>query len=736
MKKTRNKAMLFLLVFMLTSCNNINSSTSNLSDVESDFSTEESSTVKEPEFVDFTNVSLNEKVDIVSKLENYLMENNLLGIPLYDDGKYYKYSDRVVFPTLQTNTLNGNNLYQYINSYGFGIIEEGNIKTEIPSNIKNLNYYHMALDETLDNFNYMSNYNSEVLKYNKYLFSSYFSTRLSSDKLNFEWFPSLATDSNVINGQYFPLPLDENNNLIENATNKTFSNKYRIYVRTEDEVRYNLNTTNPELIKYKGRNVSVDDYLTPYKEYYNQSNKYDSHSFGIKGLKNYYDSTINGFNQEAWDNVGIKAGSDNIGDYLDFEFSFEVDVIYARSYLNDCSFSPIPIDFINEIGGINNFASFVYDKDNNIKYYPNDTTLSTGPYVIDSWVKDKEIVFSKNELINNEVKGGDNRFNIEGIHFNMESNIVNNTTNKFQLYKDGYLDECEIPKEEIINEYLTKGTQLITGNYSKNLNLNTCDKETWEYLFGENGIITQTPKDQYWNVKPIMNNKDFIKGFNLAINRLELGSKIGYTPSISPINNNCYVEEHYYSYNSTNNHKQNLLTYYGNQKIVDNYGFDYDKAIEYFKKASENLLENGLYKKGDTIEIEICWQFENQVSTTGKLIKEYVESAFNNSKVCNNDLTLKINNTYVDSFSDVYHKKMYCGQFDMCFGSITSMQNVLITLETFNSKDSQRLSWGIDPNSTNHLIEYNNKFYTYDALFNALVCGTYVNENGANETTN
>ena len=151
MKNLRNLMIIFLLIVSLACCENSNSNSdfsnnsidsseesSTLTYQPSEILSESSNEVKEPEFVDYSNVSLNEKVNIVSKLENYLIENSLLGVPLYDDGKYFKYSDRVVFPTLQNNFINGNKLYQYIHSYGFGVIEEGNINNDTFNNFNKM----------------------------------------------------------------------------------------------------------------------------------------------------------------------------------------------------------------------------------------------------------------------------------------------------------------------------------------------------------------------------------------------------------------------------------------------------------------------------------------------------------------------------------------------------------------------------------------------------------------------
>ena len=687
--------------------------------------------------IDFSNASGAEKDKIVGLLENYAMLNNLTGIPLIENGEYVKFSDRVVVPTAHYEDENSFKKHKYIMEYGFGVISEGYLDGALNDDCPYPSYY-----QSCNSYDYQTAnvYNDNSLEYENYLsnlFSSYFSTKLNESHDGYVWFPSLASKENIVDGEYRPLPLDNKNNVVENANENTLSNKYRIYVRTGENIKYNTLSTNPNFSIFAGRNVEIEDYLTPYKEIYNKSNnlvnakRFFTGKYEISGLNDYYQSTENGYNEEKWNNVGIKTGNDEKGDYLDFTFvnqHIPYDIMY---YVSMAALCPIPSAFVNAIGGVNNYGSFVNDE-----LTPVDTSLSLGTYMVEKWIKDEEIVFKRNEMINSDIKGGGHRYEIPGIYTSI-NNSTNDLNEKFELWEQGLIDDCIIPLEKLEEHINTKGTQMVNGALTTTLNINTCNLEMWEKLFGENGTIIQTKKEDYWDVKPAMSNDNFIKGMILSIDRVDFSMKQGGIPSVSYFGQGYKTDyRNNTPYSSTSYHKQNLLNYYGSEEIVHNYGFDLDEARKHFALSVNELLESGEYKEGDTIEIEVCWPSQEQEKKSGSLIEQYLEDAFNDSSVCNNKLTLDVVNTNIDVwFTNIYYNKMINGQFDIACGSILGgALNVFAELETLKSDNSSgfTLKWGVDTNSTNQLITYNEKQYTYDALLEAVKQGTYIDENGKN----
>lgn len=691
----------------------------------------------------FVALSYDERAEILAKLEKYAMQNAISGLVLYDNGGYVKYSDRVQFPTNPKLDSNGNEVkigettqYNYITGYGFGILSEGSLNGKlsgIDANSPYATYYHTYETEDPKTVNYMNDKGSVVGSYVGYVSSGYFGTKMNDTKDGYVWYASTATDDNKVGDEFRPMPVKDG--VVDTtATAKTLTTSYRIYVKTGSELTYSTATKNSALAKYNGQEVKLDDYLVPFKELHNQSNALArgaenlTGAAAIKGMAAYHAATVSGFDQAAWDNVGIKAGTDTTGSYLDFEFVTPCTPFYAMYYLASSLYAPIPAEFLTEIGGIKNWGSF--NQNNTLS--PVDTTLSTSVFVIESWEVDGQFVFGKNTTLNPAVKGGENTYNIDGLHVNILKAAATDKLAAWKEYEAGKLDSVSIPKDKLQSEKTTKGTQTTAGSSSTKLNVNTCTEEEWETYFGENGTITQTKKDDYWQVEPAMSNEDFVLGLSWAINRNEFATSLGATPSIEYFTNNYLSDpEAGVSYNTTEAHKAAMEEVYG-KAWADTYGYDLDKAIELFSKAANQWLKDGTYKKGDTIEIEIAWMYETQIESSGNPIKNYLETAFNNEAVCNGDLTLKINNIFTAQWSDVYYNKMMIGQFDIAIGGISgNTLNPLNFMEVLKSDNSSgfTLNWGPDTNGTAD-IEYNGKYYTYDALWKAADTGALVTDDG------
>ena len=74
----------------------------------------------------------------------------------------------------------------------------------------------------------------------------------------------------------------------------------------------------------------------------------------------------------------------------------------------------------------------------------------------------------------------------------------------------------EVDKQQILpllDDYIFRnnlGGIPISQYYT--LNLNSTSKGQWNEFFGEEGSVCQTPKNEYWNVKPFLSNEYFLKG--------------------------------------------------------------------------------------------------------------------------------------------------------------------------------------------------------------------------------
>lgn len=681
----------------------------------------------------FVESSYSDREEILGLLEEYAIKNNLTGLVLYDDGGYVQYNSRAQFPTKQTGTnAAGTPTYEYVTGYGFGLVSEGSLSGPLTGVTTYQDYYHTFETSDPKTLNYMDDKGSVVGSYNPYVSGSYFDTRLNSTKDGYEWFASLATEDNVVEGHARPLP-KSGDSVNTAATLKTMSTDYRVYVRTD--IKYN--TAGAYASTYAGRTVALEDYLTPFKELFNQKNGLArgaenlTGASSIKGVAAYYNATSAGFDATAWDGVGIKTGTDSKGSYIDFTFNTACTPFYASYYLSSSLYSPLPASFLEEIGGIKLYGSFSADASKT----PVDTTLSVGPYVVENWQPDSEFVLKKNTLASTDVLGGTNRYKIPGIHVNILAAASTDSLAAWNEYKANKLDGVGIPRDKLATEKNAAYTQVTKGSSTTKLNINTCTQEEWERYFGENGLITKTSKSDYWDVEAALSNDDFLMGLNLALDRTTYATNHGVTPSLNYFSDNYLIDpENGISYNETDTHKNLMASIYGENWDSYNYASNKDKAIEYFQAATAKLLADGAYSAGDKITIEIAWQAEAQIENNGAEIKEFLETTFNNPAVCNNQLELVINNVSVPVWSDVYYKKMMVGQFDIGFGGISgNTLNPINFMEVLKSDNSSgfTLNWGTDTNSTENLITYKGKQYTYDALFQAADTGCVVDASGA-----
>lgn len=244
------------------------------------------------------------------------------------------------------------------------------------------------------------------------------------------------------------------------------------------------------------------------------------------------------------------------------------------------------------------------------------------------------------------------------------------------------------------------------------INLNTLDKESWEYFFGENGTIRQTAKENYWDVKPFMSNDNFIKGINLALDK-SLFTDMEYEGDVE--NPKAIIDV----------------------SACDYYKYDVELARKYFKVALEEMIEQGIYDVSNLSEpinltIEIAWNpwdSYNSYETYHNNIKTCLETVFNDESVTNGNFTLTVNAWQSEYFGQIYAEKIYVGQFDMSFGTISyssklDYYNEYLRLSSTNSiSDGFNVNWSIDTSSLDDCIVYEGYKYSYDSLLQRL-CNT------------
>lgn len=664
------------------------------------------------------------RTEILGKLEKYAMDKHLTGVSLFENGGYVMYNPRV-----QKGTEN------YITGYGFGILSEGNITEDLASetNPNWKRYYHSAASNDPKNINHLNASGSEVSDLASYVTSSYWGVRMNETKDGYTWYGSLSKDDR-------PIPCKiVDGEVVEDETLAT-SNVWKFHIRTgEDGVKYSTKSTKTlfgtDLSSFDGRGVTVEDYLYGYQllltggfELYRGAEKAADKDYGIVGAAQYFAATEHATESDAElfsETVGVSAGKDDEGDFLVIQTTAKHTPFYAMYGLNSNLVQPLPKDFVKAIGngdeaqGVKNLGAYI--EGHNVT--PVDTWLSLGTMTLEYWEEDKAIVFGRNaEWF--ETKANPNINRIPGVKITVYPGAKNDNTLVIKEFLDGKLDASGIPTVDYLKQYRDDPrTTTTTGDSVFKLNMNSCTPEEWETLFGEEGTVAQTVKSQYWDVKPWMSNDNFLDGINAAIDRKTFAENRGVIPSNNYFSSNYMIDpENGISYNTTDAHDAAMEDYY-----PDTFGYNETAAKIYFRRAVEELVENGQLELGTKstptqISIEIWWMYESDITDYGDEISGYIEGAFNDEFVADGRVKLDISNQAVTQWDLVYYDHLMVGQFDLGFGSISgNAYDPINFFEVLRSDNSSgfTLNWGTDTSVNDGDLVYDGRTWSFNALWAA-----------------
>lgn len=567
----------------------------------------------------------------------------------------------------------------YIPNYGFGLLEEGSIE----SNGELGNCLNVLIDEK----NLRSLFiDKELLKL---VSSSYYKKFMNNEKNGYQYVNELAASEIQYENYY--------------------SDTWKVKVKT-NEIKYSTYSTSPEISVYNNKTVSLQDYETIFKLVLTQkfNNDYfsahDLISLGLVGAKNYYQQSTQGYDDALWEEVGIKTYEENGSSFIEFKFENKIGYPYFFAYMNKGNYAPIPQSFLDLIGP-ENFMKYDLKNENSLV----DNYLSVGPY---TYIKSNknEILLKKNENYIYQ----DSKYQIEEICIKSNENE--------STYSDFY--DSYKGNDQSIRKYVVPDK----GQF--NINVNSTTQKQWEEFFGENGKILKTNKEDYWEVEPALSNDFFIKGINEAINKADFCNNI---ENLMP-SNSILLFDLETSFNKGVSYLQETDRY------NFTYSFDIEKARQYFAVAMYELENQGKYTPGTIdnptiIDIEITWMYESNLKYHN-LIKAYLEEAFNDVSVTQGKYKLNVSYYLPESWSDVYYKKLYCGKFDLGFGSISTstaaalhpLYKLYLLSSSYNLSGGFTVNWSKDTNENPSII-YNGQRYTYDALLTAL-SGTVIIEDG------
>lgn len=646
-----------------------------------------------------------ERTNVLGILERFAVTTGITGISLFENGGYVMYNPRV---TLGTEN--------YIVGYGFGILAEGAITADLEyeTNEAWKRYYHICETSDPGTLNYYNDQGSQVGDLFGYQAASFFTNFMNETKDGYDWVPELAKEKPVA---------------VNDEDGDGMATTWRFEVRTgeADGLKY---TTGSELESRKAFNdrpLALEDYLTPFKMLLTQSNalyrgseQANTKSGAIKGAKEYYQGTAEGPNDDLWANVGLKVYEENGKNYFEVTFVEEQTQFYCMYYISSSLYMPLPQEFVDLVT-VQNIFGYNTDKTET----PMDNALTVGPYYLERYDQDQQIVYKKNP----NYVFADTKYAIEGIHDKIFTAAAEDTEATLNEFLAGHFDASGIPQvhlDEYRNDPRTRST---TGTSNFKLNVNATNAETWEYLFGEEGVVTQTPKDSYWELKPALGNHHFVQALSYSIDRQSFANARGSIPSVDYLASNYMSDpENGLSYAVTAAHKKAVETLL---EDTDGCGYSLELARDYFRMALTELEADGAYAPGTKdapteIHIEIAWMYPTHEENYHNEIKNFLETAFNDESVCGGVYKLSVDFWVGNAWSDVYYNKMMVGQFDIGFGSISGNSLDPIGFVSVLSSDQEisnsfTLNWGVDTNDPEvYPIVYKNMRWSFDALYNAV----------------
>lgn len=651
-------------------------------------------------FKNFSYYSYEDKAEILYELEKYALDNFLGGIPLYDNGTNVLYSPRLQIPS-----------DVYVPNYGFGV-GEGVITEPMTAEQEPVEawrwYYHSWQSSDPGTLNYWDSQDAVTGDLWALFNSGYYSTEFTDDKTNYQWRTQLARE--------MPIPLNPDAN--------GRASKWRIPVKTvEDDPNlvYHTLSTTPAVAAFDGKGVQLEDYLTPFKAMLDgnlfRSTDLGSKTSGYVGVAQYKAQPAGA---KDWSVLGIQLNEEERA--IEFEFNTRHDSFFAMYYNASSLYSPRPQEFIDYLDGLNLededlSGAARYGK----KELGVDGILSLGMYTLEHWEDNKVIVFKKNPLYFEK-----DRASFAGYTYQ----IVKDSNTAYELYKNRQLDSVGVPTRYVEAEMNNPERRRTLGDTVFKLQVNATNPRRWEELFGVDGAIAPHAEDQYWDVKPVMSNRDFLNGIYYAIDREQLAKSNGRTPAhgffpsaymIDPVEGVSFRDTPY---------GERVLA----GRLPKTYGFSKELAGDYFKKAMDDLVEDGAYKRGSSrrptvITIRNHMQTQQQVDTDAKLIEQYIQDAFNDAV---EGFELVVDSYATENWFDPYYDSMMVGQFDLGFGSIGG--NVLDPigfLDTLcsDNRSGFTLSWGPDTSKVDpEPVFYKGEAYAFDALLGAATVGVAIKD--------
>lgn len=449
----------------------------------------------------------------------------------------------------------------------------------------------------------------------------------------------------------------------------------------------------------------------------------------IAGAKAYFEQTADV--PVSWDTVGIK----QVDDYS-FVFTYvdEIklwDVEYAMS-----GFLYTPVHKATWE------ACLSADGTSTTYGTSMDTYMASGAYKLSYWEKGKEYRFTKND---NYFVWNENAENVQVMtpcYENYSYVIVKDSNAALELFKAGQLDVTSVPASAYEDFKDWPSQKFSPGATSFRLSVNRMTQAELDATYGAGS----------WDAKEILQEDDFMWALYFGLDRVGVQAITKTSTAWASYFTNAYsivtpTEEGVGSatYRETEWGKK---VYTGLAEddldlLFEDLGYSPALAKEYYALALASMAEKGVFDpaKPYTVEIEIA-AFDG---ATNEAVYAYVEQTYN--QLFNSDEVKAQfpNVTFVATFvpqpgMDVYYVKQMTGQYDLALAGISGgTMSPAGFMECFcdDNRSGLFLSLGFDSHNANILIDLDvdgdgvndgAKYWSFDALYSALMGSTFVKE--------
>ena len=265
------------------------------------------------------------------------------------------------------------------------------------------------------------------------------------------------------------------------------------------------------------------------------------------------------------------------------------------------------------------------------------TSVSYGPYKIDTYTT-TEFTLKKNESwygYSDAYKS-----NYEGMYqtTNLKYSKIENDATCLMAFNNGDLDEVSLSADNI-SQYANSDRKYITPEtYLMSLFMNS-DKEKLQAL-----DAAGTTKNAV-----LVSYDDFRQGLSFCLDRVDAAQAAPGSTASAMLLNDLYMADAQkgVSYRTTDSAKSVYSQIYGEGANDVNASYSIDKAVEYFNKAYDAAVADGVYKAGSEIVLNIGMSNTTSTEYTSLVsnVQKYLSTALAKSKFGSVKVTINAEGT-------------------------------------------------------------------------------------------